>query len=169
MTNLYIDGCENCTAHAGALKAYEEAKVATNDWEIVKIYINSTVRSFLFLDAAELIDGNRDTNGRLRDTGSGGMVAQVASLDLGWRGLSHWTHNHGSPRVFNKAAADLFNSLYQGCVPLDRWAEGRADAVGIAARRVSERSPTRTRSLRRFRRATTTPLLSKACISMAPT
>lgn len=48
MTNLYIDGCEDCTAHAGALKAYEEAKVATNDWEIVKIYINSTVRPFSF-------------------------------------------------------------------------------------------------------------------------
>lgn len=77
MTNLYIDGCENCTAHAGALKAYEEAKVATNDWEIVKIYINSTVRSFLFLDAAELIDGNRDTNGRLRDTGSGDRKSVV--------------------------------------------------------------------------------------------
>jgi len=42
------------------------------------------------------------------------MVAQVASLDLGWRGLSHWTHNHGAARVFNPAAATLMNSLYGG-------------------------------------------------------
>lgn len=42
------------------------------------------------------------------------MVAQVASLDLGWRGLAHWTHNHGAARVFNPAAATLLNSLYGG-------------------------------------------------------
>jgi uncharacterized protein YozE (UPF0346 family) len=61
------------------------------------------------------------------------MIAQVASIDLGWRGLCHWTHvrrsfppfllffrssvylqNHGAARVFNADAANLFNSLYQG-------------------------------------------------------
>lgn len=41
-------------------------------------------------------------------------MAQVAALDLGWRGLSHWTHNHGSSRVFNPAAAAIYNSLYEG-------------------------------------------------------
>lgn len=25
-----------------------------------------------------------------------------------------WTHNHGSPRVFNQASADLVNKLYAG-------------------------------------------------------
>lgn len=44
----------------------------------------------------------------------GGMVAQVASIDLGWAGLSHWSHNHGSPRVFNLATAQLFEKLYEG-------------------------------------------------------
>lgn len=48
--------------------------------------------------------------------GFGGMVAQVASLDLGWRGLCRWTHNHGAARVFNTAAAEVYNSLFQGCV-----------------------------------------------------
>lgn len=37
----------------------------------------------------------------------GGMVAQVAALDLGWRGLSHWSHSHSSPRLFNAAAANV--------------------------------------------------------------
>jgi len=26
----------------------------------------------------------------------------------------HWSHSHGSPRVFNPAAADLYNQLFQG-------------------------------------------------------
>lgn len=42
------------------------------------------------------------------------MVAQVAALDLGWRALSHWSHNHGSSRVFNSATAAIYNALYAG-------------------------------------------------------
>lgn len=34
--------------------------------------------------------------------------------DLGWRGLCHWSHSHGAPRVFNPAAANLYNSLFAG-------------------------------------------------------
>lgn len=48
--------------------------------------------------------------------GFGGMVAQVASLDLGWRGLAHWSHNHGTPRTLNQASAALFEKLYAGWV-----------------------------------------------------
>lgn len=36
-------GCDNCTAHTGAVEAYLEAKEATNDWAIVKQYVESTV------------------------------------------------------------------------------------------------------------------------------
>jgi hypothetical protein len=34
--------------------------------------------------------------------------------DLGWRGLCHWSHSHGAPRVFNPASANLYNSLFAG-------------------------------------------------------
>jgi len=46
--------------------------------------------------------------------GFGGMLAQIAALDLGWRNKLHWSHSHGSPRVFNPAAAQLYNQLFQG-------------------------------------------------------
>lgn len=42
------------------------------------------------------------------------MLSQIMSLDLGWRGIVRWSHSHGSPRVFNKPAADLYNSLFGG-------------------------------------------------------
>ena len=44
----------------------------------------------------------------------GGMVAQVAALDLGWAGQVRWVHSHGSEKVFNQASADLFNKLFEG-------------------------------------------------------
>ncbi|BGP51655.1 hypothetical protein JCM10450v2_007605 [Rhodotorula kratochvilovae] len=91
------DTCANCTAHAAATQAYLEAREATNDWELVKYYVNTT-------GAQWSITGH----------GYGGMVAQVASIDLGWRGLCHWTHNHGAARVFNAPAARLVNALYGG-------------------------------------------------------
>ncbi|KAK4047497.1 hypothetical protein OIV83_005410 [Microbotryomycetes sp. JL201] len=89
--------CANCTAHAGALAAYLEAKEATNDWAIEKAYVESTGHQWS-------ITGH----------GFGGMVSLIASLDLGWRGLCHWSHNHGAPRTFNPPAANLYNSLFQG-------------------------------------------------------
>ncbi|GAA6037590.1 hypothetical protein JCM8097_006129 [Rhodosporidiobolus ruineniae] len=91
------ENCANCTAHAGAVQAYLEAKEATNDWELVKYYVNITGHQW-----------------SLTGHGFGGMIEQVAALDLGWRGLSHWSHNHGSARVMNPAAASLYNSLYGG-------------------------------------------------------
>ncbi|KAM0790325.1 hypothetical protein ACM66B_003210 [Microbotryomycetes sp. NB124-2] len=89
--------CVNCTAHAGALAAYLEAKEATDDWAIEKQYVESTGYQWS-------ITGH----------GFGGMVSLIASLDLGWRGLCHWSHNHGAPRTFNPPAANLYNSLFEG-------------------------------------------------------
>ncbi|GAA5907254.1 uncharacterized protein JCM6883_006195 [Sporobolomyces salmoneus] len=86
-----------CTAHAGALQAYLEVKEATNDWELVKYYVNTTGHQWS-------VTGH----------GFGGAMALIASIDLGWRNLCHWSHSHGAPRVFNPAAADLYNSLFQG-------------------------------------------------------
>jgi len=95
--NAFSLGCDNCTAHAGAYAAYLEAKDATNDWQVVKQAVN-------------------DTGHQWSITGHsfGGMIAQVAALDLGWRNLSHWVHTHGSPPVFNSASATVFNALYEG-------------------------------------------------------
>ncbi|KAK4046911.1 hypothetical protein OIO90_006393 [Microbotryomycetes sp. JL221] len=89
--------CSNCTAHAGALAAYLEAKEATNDWAVEKQYVETTGHQWS-------ITGH----------GFGGMVSLIASLDLGWRGLCHWSHNHGAPRTFNPSAANLYNSLFAG-------------------------------------------------------
>ena len=93
---FYLD-CDNCTAHAGAVDAYIEARTATNNWATVAAAVNATGHQWS-------ITGH----------GFGGMVAQVAALDLGWAGKSHWIHSHGSPRVMNAASANLYNSLYQG-------------------------------------------------------
>lgn len=86
-----------CTAHEGALTAYLEAKEATNDWAIVKEYVESTGHQWS-------VTGH----------GFAGMVAQISAIDLGWRGLCHWSHSHGAPRVFGPAAANLYDSLFQG-------------------------------------------------------
>ncbi|GAA6021384.1 hypothetical protein JCM10207_002030 [Rhodosporidiobolus poonsookiae] len=91
------ENCANCTAHAAATQAYLEAKEATNDWELVKYYVNTTGHQWS-------VTGH----------GFGGMVAQIAALDLGWRGLCHWSHSHGAARVMNPAAANLYNSLFGG-------------------------------------------------------
>ncbi|GAA5821125.1 hypothetical protein JCM11251_001975 [Rhodosporidiobolus azoricus] len=96
LLNLGPD-CANCTAHAAATQAYLEAREATNDWELVKYYVNTTGHQWS-------VTGH----------GWGGMLAQVASIDLGWRGLCHWSHSHGAARTFNPAAANLYNSLFGG-------------------------------------------------------
>lgn len=41
-------------------------------------------------------------------------TSRLAPPDLGWRGLCHWSHSHGAPRVFNPASASLYNSLFGG-------------------------------------------------------
>ena len=97
LNDIFYLNCPNCTAHAGAVQAYLEAKEATNDWAMMQTAVNASGHQWSITGHA-----------------FGGMVAQVAALDLGWRGLSHWSHSHGSPRVFNAASANLYNSLYEG-------------------------------------------------------
>ncbi|GAA5930356.1 uncharacterized protein JCM15063_004783 [Sporobolomyces koalae] len=86
-----------CTAHAGALQAYLEVKEATNNWELVEYYVNQTGHQWS-------VTGH----------GFGGMMAQIAAIDLGWAGKVHWSHSHGAARVFNPTAANLYNSLFAG-------------------------------------------------------
>ncbi|SCZ89827.1 BZ3500_MvSof-1268-A1-R1_Chr1-3g01602 [Microbotryum saponariae] len=92
-------GCGNqtCMAHTGAMEAYLEAKDLTNDWAIAKQAVNASGHQWSITGHA-----------------FGGMVGLVAALDLGYRGLSHWSHAQGTPCVFNSAAAKLYNALYQG-------------------------------------------------------
>lgn len=98
-TSVYIGDtlglkCGDCKAHAGAVQAYLEAKAATNNWAKMRAAIKRTGHQWSLTGHA-----------------FGGMVAQVASLDLGHQGVAHWTHNHGSARVFNYASANMYNNL----------------------------------------------------------
>lgn len=93
---FYLD-CPDCQAHSGAVGAYLEAKEATNDWQAVK-------------DAVAVTGHQWSITGH----GWGGAQAIVASIDLGWRDLSHWSHSHGAPRVLNPASAALYDKLYEG-------------------------------------------------------
>uniref|UniRef100_A0A0K3CUC5 BY PROTMAP: gi/472585768/gb/EMS23319.1/ protein of lipase, class 3 family [Rhodosporidium toruloides NP11] gi/647400544/emb/CDR46103.1/ RHTO0S12e00474g1_1 [Rhodosporidium toruloides] n=1 Tax=Rhodotorula toruloides TaxID=5286 RepID=A0A0K3CUC5_RHOTO len=89
--------CTDCTAHSAATAAYLEAREITNDFELEQYYVNQTGHQFS-------VTGH----------GWGGMLAQVAAIDLGWRGLVRWSHSHGAARVFNPPAAALYNSLFGG-------------------------------------------------------
>ena len=44
------------------------------------------------------------------------MIAQVAALDLKYRGFTYSCQTFGSPPVFNQATADVYNSLFTGWV-----------------------------------------------------
>ncbi|GAA5993213.1 hypothetical protein JCM10908_004509 [Rhodotorula pacifica] len=96
LLNLGPD-CANCTAHSGALQAYLEVKEQTNDFAVEKQWVEQTKHQFS-------VTGH----------GFGGMLSLIASLDQGWRGQIKWSHNHGAPRTFNPAAANLYNSLFGG-------------------------------------------------------
>ncbi|KAK9900817.1 alpha/beta-hydrolase [Cystobasidium minutum MCA 4210] len=97
INDIFGLNCPNCMAHAGAVQAYREAKAATNNWAKAAAAVRRTGHQWS-------ITGH----------GFGGMVAQVASIDLGWNGLAHWSHSHGSPRVFNLATAQLYEKLFMG-------------------------------------------------------
>ncbi|KEI40222.1 uncharacterized protein L969DRAFT_47419, partial [Mixia osmundae IAM 14324] len=90
-------GCSNCTAHTGALNLYLEAKAATNNWAAAKAAVASTGHKFSVTGHA-----------------FGGMVAQIAALDLGYSGNVHYSHSQGAPRVFNAPAAAFYDNLFQG-------------------------------------------------------
>jgi hypothetical protein len=121
-------------------RAYQEAKAATNNWAKAAAAVERTVRFFHLLLSVHYLFNcviHRDINGpsQVMAVGPtyealppaslsnlllfpfvvGGMVAQVASIDLGWSGRVHWSHNHGSPRVFNLASAQLYEKLFNGC------------------------------------------------------
>lgn len=94
---LNLGNCTDCKVMSAALDAYLEARELTNDWAIMKDAINRT-------GAQWSVTGH----------GFAGAVSLVSSLDLGWRGLCHWSHSHGAPRTLSPNAAALYNSLYGG-------------------------------------------------------
>lgn len=93
---FYGIGCDrHCQAHAGALAAWEEVKSVTNDMAIIKERQGDLVWS---------------ASGH----GFGAMIMQVAALDLKSRGLLFSAHSFGSPPVFNQAAANRWDALFEG-------------------------------------------------------
>ena len=89
-------GCDStCMAHTGALEAWEEVKAETNDMEVIKRRQGDLVWS-------------------AAGHGFGGMVMQVAALDLKSRGFLFSAHSFGSAPVFNQAAARRWDDLFEG-------------------------------------------------------
>ncbi|KAL8286789.1 hypothetical protein RQP46_004317 [Phenoliferia psychrophenolica] len=89
-------GCNStCKAHTGALEAWAEVKTATNDMEAIK----SNQGDLIFSSTGH---------------GFGGMIAQVAALDLKYRGFAYSCQSFGAPPVFNNATAAVYNSLFTG-------------------------------------------------------
>lgn len=74
-----------------------------------------TVRSsFLCLSLPIQADLTDVFHPYLRLPGFGGMIAQVAALDLKSRGLAYSCHTFGSPAVFNQASVRRWNDLFHG-------------------------------------------------------
>ncbi|KAK9893536.1 hypothetical protein P389DRAFT_112839 [Cystobasidium minutum MCA 4210] len=89
--------CRNCTVNRQAAQAYVEVKEATNDWqEILDAYYN---QGLVFSIAGH---------------GFGGMLSQIASVDMNMQGHCWYSHAYGSPRVFNQAGADWYNQRFNG-------------------------------------------------------
>lgn len=89
-------GCNRtCMAHAGAIEAWQEVKEATNDMAMIKRHQGSLVWS-------------------AAGHGFGGMIMQVAALDLKHRGLLFSAQSFGSPPVFNINAAQRWDDLFVG-------------------------------------------------------
>ncbi|KAK9898158.1 hypothetical protein P389DRAFT_166473 [Cystobasidium minutum MCA 4210] len=87
-------GCNStCMAHTGAIEAWQEVKEATNDMAIIKRRQGDLVWS-------------------AAGHGFGGMIMQVAALDLKVRGFLFSAQSFGSPPVFNVAAARRWDDLF---------------------------------------------------------
>jgi hypothetical protein len=91
-------GCNStCMAHTGAIEAWQEVKEATNDMQAIK----SSQGDLVWSAAGH---------------GFGGMIMQVAALDLKRRGFLFSAQSFGSPPVFNVAAANRWDELFIGWV-----------------------------------------------------
>lgn len=86
-------------AHTAALEAWAEIKAETNDMAVIKARQGDLVWS-------------------AAGHGFGGMVMQVAALDLKSRGFLFSAHSFGSAPVFNQAAARRWDDLFEGSLIL---------------------------------------------------
>ncbi|KNZ53686.1 hypothetical protein VP01_3165g3 [Puccinia sorghi] len=91
-----VSDCQGCMVASAAKQLYLAAKRATNNW-------------------ARAIKTVADTKRRFSVTGHGygGAVAAVAALDLGSKGLIHYSHNQGMPRALNHKAVIRYDNLFQ--------------------------------------------------------
>lgn len=91
------EACGTCTVNRQAAQAYMEVKAETNDWQtILDAYYN---QGLVFSIAGH---------------GFGGMLSQIASVDLNIQGHCWYSHAYGSPRVFNQDGADWYNQRFNG-------------------------------------------------------
>ena len=119
INDLFNLGCPDCQAHSGAVKAYLEAKQASNDFAAAWQSVQQTGHQYSVTGHGKpvvliLREQVSSTNCAVSTTAFGGMVAQIAALDLGWASQVRWVHSHGSEKVFNQASANLFNKLFEG-------------------------------------------------------
>ncbi|KAM0751102.1 alpha/beta-hydrolase [Meredithblackwellia eburnea MCA 4105] len=87
-------GCDDtCMVHSGAYEAWQEVKEITNDMAVMQANRGSLIFSSV-------------------GHGFGGMIVQVAALDLRIRNILWSCYTMGSPPVFNQATATLYASLF---------------------------------------------------------
>ncbi|KAL8281301.1 hypothetical protein RQP46_006335 [Phenoliferia psychrophenolica] len=92
-----ITSCKNCTVNAYAAKGYNECKAETNNWaDIRQAY------------------GGQGLVFSITGHGLGGMHALAASADLHNQNIDYYSHNYGTPRTFNTAGANWYNSNFNG-------------------------------------------------------
>ncbi|KAG0144980.1 hypothetical protein CROQUDRAFT_659295 [Cronartium quercuum f. sp. fusiforme G11] len=92
----FVSDCTGCKVAQGIRDLYLSTKRSTNDFAIARKAVETTGLHFS-------VTGH----------GIGGAVAALAGLDLGARNLVHYSHNQGTPRVFNYAAVVRYDNLFQ--------------------------------------------------------
>lgn len=110
--------CDTCTVNAQAARAYNEAKEETNDWaDILGAYYNQglvfSIAGHGFVGLQNLVH-NACAVFLTDFILQGGMLSQIASVDLNVQGHCWYSHAYGSPRVFNQDGADWYNQRFNG-------------------------------------------------------
>ncbi|KAH9812105.1 hypothetical protein DFH28DRAFT_1178131 [Melampsora americana] len=85
-----VSDCPGCEVATGIKQLYLEIRSMTNDFSVAKEAVAETAGH-----------------------GIGGSIAILAGMDLGSRGLVHYSHNFGAPRTLNMASVIRYDNLFQ--------------------------------------------------------
>ncbi|KAK4700025.1 hypothetical protein P7C70_g6230, partial [Phenoliferia sp. Uapishka_3] len=80
-----------------AYKGYAECREETNNWQAIREAYGG--QGLVFSIAGH---------------GLGGMHSLIASADLHNQNIDYYSHNYGTPRTFNQAGANWYNSNFNG-------------------------------------------------------